>query len=131
MYLQRQGFNMEHALPPQSETVIDFVSTLKTATTRVEYIMENYPKSRDNDKYLYLVYLRLFTNVTALQSASFDNFAAYIMTKEVPVPETIRRVRAKIQEQGRHRGEKYTARHKAAPAVADWAVGRDAENEEN
>lgn len=102
---------------------IDFAKTLRTTKDKVAFILERHPKARDNDKYLYLVYLRMFCNAKSLQSANFDEFATYIMEREVPMPETIRRVRAKLQEEHeKYRGEAYAKRHRAAEGVSNWAV---------
>ena len=70
---------------------IDFVAGLNKVKDKVGYILQHYPKARDNDKYLYLVYLRVFTNAQKMNFESFDDYATYIMSKEVPCPETIRR----------------------------------------
>ena len=38
----------------------DLADKLKTVKERVEYILQHYPESRNDDFYLYLLYVRLF-----------------------------------------------------------------------
>lgn len=75
--------------------VEDLVSKLKTVKERVEYVLRNYPESRNDDFYLWLIYVRLFCK----ELAKYIDFIPYNVLKKAPKFETIRRVRQKIQNE--------------------------------
>ena len=95
---------------------------LRKIQPRVDYLLEHYERSRDDDKYLYMVYLRVFCDGTRIYSASFDAFAKYIMDGDVPIPETVSRARRKIQESGKWLSQRQIARRKAEQEVRSWAI---------
>ena len=74
----------------------ELLRKLKTTKERVRYIMERYPETRNDDFYLYLMYLRLFVP----ELSRYIGFIPYELIRKAPRPETIRRVRQKIQEAG-------------------------------
>ncbi|MEO0252000.1 MAG: hypothetical protein ABIM44_07160 [candidate division WOR-3 bacterium] len=69
---------------------------LKTIRDRVLYVMENYPETRNNDLYLWLIYVRLFDN----DLSRYIKFIPYQYIKSAVSFETISRVRRKVQEEG-------------------------------
>jgi len=73
------------------------VERLKTTKERVEYILENYPETRNDDLYLWLIYVRLFDKVLS----KYIRRIPYGVIKRATRPETLSRVRRKIQEEGR------------------------------
>ena len=100
----------------------NIAQSLRTNMLKVEFVLERHERARDSDKFLYLVFLRVFFDIEQLHNSNFDQFSAYIMQKKVPTPETISRARRKIQEAGKWLGKRQLARKQEASAVADWAV---------
>jgi len=76
----------------------DLAERLKTVKERVEYILEHYPESRNDDFYLYLLYVRLFEP----RLSGYIRFIPLDLVKSATRFETIRRMRQKIQEEGRY-----------------------------
>ena len=72
------------------------IRRLRTVKSRVEYVLENYPETRNDDRYLWLIYIRLFCP----EMSKYIRFIPYDVLKNAPTFETIRRCRQKIQEQG-------------------------------
>lgn len=100
----------------------NFADFLRKVKPRVDKLLELHARARDDDKFLYLLYMRTYCEAGKLHGENFDDFAKWVMGDEVPPPETVRRTRQKIQEEGRWRGEKYEARQRKAKPVADWAA---------
>ena len=71
---------------------------LATVKERVEYILRNYPESRNDDRYLWLLYVRLFEP----ELSKYIKFVPYEVLKSVVSFETIRRVRQLIQAEGKY-----------------------------
>ena len=70
---------------------------LSTAKERVEFLLGRYPKARECDLYLLILYLRRFTEL-----GKYIKYIPYeVIKKYCGVQETIRRVRQKVQEEGR------------------------------
>ena len=93
---------------------------------RVEYVLENYPKTRDSDTLLWLTYMVVFHDVsTKVNNAkdSFKEMANILLKKQVPAIESIGRARRKIQEAGRWVGTVRDERKALEKKVSDWAVG--------
>jgi len=76
----------------------DLADKLKTVKERVEYILQHYPESRNDDFYLYLLYVRLFEP----RLSGYIRFIPLDLVKSATRFETIRRMRQKIQEEGRY-----------------------------
>ena len=82
----------------------------------IENLLKKFPELRDNDN-------RLIANVWSKQiedihSMSAHNFLKLFATNKVSTPETITRVRRKLQEDYIHyRGKKYKTRHKEAEVI--------------
>ena len=76
---------------------LEILQRLKTVKDRVEYILENYPESRNDDFYLWLLYVRTFDK----NLSNYIKFIPYRLIKNAVKFETISRVRRKIQEEGR------------------------------
>ena len=71
---------------------------LKTVKERVEYILENYPEARNDDFYLYILYVRLFEP----ELSQYIDYIPYNIIKRSTRFESVRRARQKIQEEGRY-----------------------------
>ena len=69
---------------------------LKTVKDRVEWILANHPEARNDDFYLYLLYVRLFEP----KLSGYIKFIPFNLVKSATRFETIRRCRQKLQEQG-------------------------------
>jgi len=71
---------------------------LRTVKERVEYILEKHPNARNSDLYLIILYLRYFTEL-----GKYIKYIPYEVIKQYDgITETIRRMRQKIQEEGRY-----------------------------
>jgi len=71
---------------------------LRTVKERVEYILEKHPNARNSDLYLIILYLRYFTEL-----GKYIRYIPYEVIKQYDgITETIRRMRQKIQEEGRY-----------------------------
>jgi len=77
-------------------TEADLAEKLKTVKERVEYILERYPEARNDDFYLYLLYVRHFEP----KLSGYIRFIPLDLVKTATRFETVRRVRQKIQESG-------------------------------
>lgn len=69
----------------------------------VAYLLDKYPSLRDNDKELYLAYLAQFKDLKNVLNSSHDSYGAFktlFLSKKTISFNTIRRVRAKFQEEG-------------------------------
>ena len=71
---------------------------LRTVKERVEYLLDKYPNTRNSDLYLIILYLRYFTEL-----GKYIKYIPYDVIKKYDgITETIRRMRQKIQEEGRY-----------------------------
>ena len=88
--------------PPEDdisdEEVERLVERLKTVKERVEYILKNYPDTRNNDLYLWLIYVRLFDK----ELSKYIRFIPYDVLEKAQSFETLRRCRQKLQEEGKY-----------------------------
>lgn len=66
---------------------------LRTVKDRVLYILDKYPETRNNDLYLWLIYVRLFEP----ELSKYIKFIPYDVLEKSISFETIRRLRQKIQ----------------------------------
>lgn len=66
---------------------------LSTVLHRVEQILATYPETRNSDRLLLAIYMKVHHNINSL--------AVYATMSGVPSFESIRRSRQKIQQQGR------------------------------
>jgi len=80
-----------------SEVEQRLLERLKTVKDRVEYLLEVYPESRNDDFYLWLLYVRTFDK----NLSNYIKFIPYRLIRNAVKFETISRVRRKIQEEGR------------------------------
>jgi|GEM_PF-3060670 len=71
---------------------------LKTVKQRVEYLLRKYPKARESDFYLIILYLRKFTPL----GRYIEHIPFELMREYEGIFETIRRVRARLQSQGKY-----------------------------
>lgn len=90
------------------------VDQLKTGRSRIEYLLENYPSLRDNDKKLWISYLVMFHNLQdiLLMPKPFDALCDLLLKDTVLQYESIRRIRQKVQEGGLYPKEPQTNVHK-------------------
>lgn len=71
---------------------------LRTVKERVEYLLDKYPNARNSDLYLIILYLRYFTEL-----GQYIKYIPYEIIKQYDgITETVRRMRQKIQEEGRY-----------------------------
>ncbi|WDU84231.1 hypothetical protein [Caloramator sp. Dgby_cultured_2] len=68
---------------------------LHNVKQQVEFILQNYPETRNDDKKLTAYVLKEFYNVESIDD---------ICKPEIPCLESIRRCRQKLQEQGKYQG---------------------------
>ena len=71
---------------------------LKTTRQRVEYLLQRYPKARESDFYLIILYLRKFTEL----GQYIRHIPFSLIRKYEGIFETIRRIRAKLQSEGKY-----------------------------
>lgn len=93
---------------------------LRHTKTKVANLLEQYKVLRDNDKLLLLAFWNVHYN---LKDRIGDQ--AYQALKEVvlqaPTPESIRRVRQKLNEEGHYIGDSYHNRQKLKSDVREWS----------
>lgn len=68
---------------------------LNQVKTQVEYTLNNYPATRNDDKLLQVTILKKFYGVKSIDD---------ILKPKVPSLESIRRCRQKLQSEGKYRG---------------------------
>lgn len=86
---------------------------MKTVRDRLEYLLEKYPRFRDNDFKLIAHYYYEILGREKLESIDGMEFLHLFANGKLPHTESIRRVRAKIQEEKPHlRGKNYGQRQK-------------------
>lgn len=95
---------------------------LRTSMQKVAEILKESERARDDDKYLWLVYLFRYTNFRKSDLHSPEAFAKRVLEHDIPSSDTISRCRRKIQEGGLYWGEKRKARMNNAVAISDWAI---------
>lgn len=93
----------------------------KLIKVKVADILVRYPSTKDNDRELIARYWKMQVEelehiargkLQSLPYFTIDSFLAAFITGEFENPETIRRLRQKLQEQYPHlRGQKYLERH--------------------
>lgn len=87
------------------------VNSIKSA---VREVLENYPESRDNDRYLMMTIWAYESDLTQgkrFRDTNFEDFVRGFVDGKYSDPESIRRSRQRIQEQHPHlRGEYYKHR---------------------
>ncbi len=86
---------------------------MKTVKDRVEYLLVKFPKFRDNDFKLIAHYYFKILGREALENMSGMDFLHQFADGKLPHTESIRRVRAKIQEErpelrGKNYGQRQT-----------------------
>ena len=79
-------------------TEADLREKLKTVKERVEWILANHPEARNDDFYLYILYVRTFEP----ELSKYIDYIPFEIIKRSTRFETIRRCRQKIQEEGRY-----------------------------
>ena len=85
------------------------IKEITSCSDRVNYLLDNYPSLREDDKKLWISYLIMFHNLQDVltNSNSFEELCKLLLDKDVANVETIRRIRQKIQQRGLYkRGEK-------------------------
>ncbi|MCD6235699.1 MAG: hypothetical protein J7J94_01725 [Thaumarchaeota archaeon] len=71
---------------------------LKTVKERVEYLLEHYPEARNDDFYLYILYIRHFEP----ELSRYIDYVPFNIIKRSTRFESVRRARQKIQEEGHY-----------------------------
>jgi len=78
---------------------LELLKKLKTVKERVEWLLENFPETRNDDLYLTILYWRYFDK----KMSKYIKYIPYEVIKQAIRPETIRRIRQKIQnEEGKY-----------------------------
>jgi hypothetical protein len=78
---------------------------ITTCKSKVETLLSNYPQLRDSDKLLWLAYLNKFHNLNQIiGQASYELLKSLLMNENTPTMESVRRVRQKLQEEGKYQG---------------------------
>ncbi len=94
-----------------------FLERLKTSRQRVEFILKIRVDSRDNDNLLLALYW-WYEVGDELENMSGEDLLKHLAKGSLTNPETIRRVRQKIQEEcAELRGESYKERKKESEDV--------------
>ncbi len=90
--------------------------TFATVKAKVKDILEHYTNARDNDIILYCIYLNKYHGLKkAIGKENYKKLRQIMI--EAPFPESIRRTRQKIQEQGELVGERRSRRMEEADTV--------------
>ena len=71
---------------------------LKTVKERVEWLLANYPETRNDDFYLFILYIRHFEP----ELSRYIEFIPYNLIKRSTRFESVRRARQLIQAEGRY-----------------------------
>jgi len=91
-----------------------------TIKSKVEKILNKFPITRDSDKLLWLGYLVQYHNLkTALGEEGYKALKAVIMHEDTPTMESVRRVRQKLQEEGKYQGNKRKDRLEEADGMRE------------
>lgn len=80
------------------------MSELNRVKQQVEYVLKNYPETRNDDKKLTAYVLKEFYNVSCIDD---------ICKPEIPSLESIRRCRQKLQEQGKYEATERVRKRRA------------------
>lgn len=97
---------------------------LRTTKSKVETILYEHPDTRDNDKYLWLAYMNKYHSLRALLGEeAYKALRFIILHPRTPLFESVRRVRQKLQEEGKYLGKKRKQRKNAEQDVRDWTKG--------
>lgn len=89
------------------------VSKMKSIKNDVRELLMRYPDCRDNDsKLIAIFYYKVYGGKEVFAKTNAETFLKDFANKKLPFPDTITRVRRKLQEQNVElRGEKYKERH--------------------
>ena len=94
-----------------------FFNTLKNNKEKVQYLLKTFPKLRDNDSKL-IANFWYFQTKDNFENMSARDFLQMFAENELVNPETIRRLRQKLQELDPElRGENYKRRHESAKYI--------------
>ena len=94
---------------------------LKKNKDRVLHLLEHHPELRDDDKKLWLKFMVTFHALeTALGRDAYKKLEQFMLQKNIPHFESVRRVRQKIQEEGQFRGKKWAERQEEAGVVHEF-----------
>jgi hypothetical protein len=94
------------------------IKQMKDIKAKVKYLLQQYPLTRDNDSLLisYIYYYEI--GEPALTQMNALEFLKLFSKGDLPSTESIRRMRAKIQEEyPALRGLKYKERHESSQSV--------------
>lgn len=83
---------------------------------KVGSILNEYPAARDDDKLLWLLYLKMFCGLT---EEGWEILWPILAEENTPAMESIRRIRQKFQENGLYLGEKRQKRLEESEAVIE------------
>lgn len=102
------------------------LADLIKVSDRVEFLLKNYPQTRDCDKILWLSYMNLFLKMREKmnidKSNPYECFKEIFLHEDTPSMESIRRTRQKIQESGKFLGEKRKIKLNEEELVYDFMI---------
>lgn len=78
--------------------VEELLQKFRTTKERVEYILKKYPQTRNNDMYLWIMYVKTFVP----ELSKYTKYIPYEIFEKATPFETITRARRKIQEEGKY-----------------------------
>ena len=96
---------------------------LNTIKDRVELLLKNFPETRDNDKLLWLAYAVIHKDLRSVfkNDGAYRVFKSWLLSSDVPMFESVRRVRQKFQEGGKYVGNARRERMLSENNVRTWA----------
>lgn len=90
---------------------------------KVQYVLENYPKTQDNDKLLWLAVMVVNYDLReVLGENAYLNFKSWLLKNDIPTFESVTRIRRKFQEANLYVGTKRNHRLNEEGLVRDWAT---------
>jgi hypothetical protein len=95
--------------------------SLEKAKDRVEYLLRQFPETRDCDRLLWLAYLCTFHNLQgAIREHGYAGLRKIVCDPATCSMESVRRTRQKFQEGGRYLGEKRQERLREEVEVREY-----------
>ena len=93
---------------------------LKDVKSTVEYLLKNFPETRDDDSLLQLAVINIKCKLRKRIGDDAYKILKEVLLNEAPKLESIRRVRAKFQEDGLYQGTLREQKKEEAKKVKDY-----------
>ena len=98
------------------------VDQLNTLTDTIDWVLDMYPITRDNDCLLWLAVMNIKYDLKQILKDQYEPFKALLLQERVPSFESVSRCRRKLQEKNKSlRGELYEERQNEAKEVCEWS----------